>query len=163
LLDLKPFHTELGGLIASAWPEVVNGYRGTEAAHLNWRDALLDGKISPPFVIIRPLGMSPRESDDVPITEHYWDTEIEVYYVRSTKLTDVEKADGLRVEDVVEAKCLALFELIHIDPHTTFQMVDDLKVDCTDQNEVNQLVATRGAPYFAGAVKGSLLVWEPHA
>jgi hypothetical protein len=159
LISLKPVWAELETMLLAQWTDIADGYQSLQASRLNWRDALASGDLVAPFVVLRPLKMTPYE--ELAISEHYYRLPVEIYYVRSETLSTAEKLVYDRVMQPVEEKCSALAHYIDHTSFTTFQIVDECEVDCSDQNEANMsLTEGTGAPYVAGVVTAYLILSE---
>jgi len=157
-MDLTAVWTELETLVMDTWTDCAKGYLTTGASRMNWRDALDSGKIDAPFAVLRELELEPN--DDFGLARHHYNLGFEIYYVRSATRTSGEITAGTRVEDAIKAKLVALFNALHDGTFDTFQMIDEPRLDASDRNEANQSFFSTGAPYLAGVVTGSVLVWD---
>ena len=157
-MDLTAVWNELEETVVGVWTECNTNYLTTGSSRMNSRDALDSGKLAAPFAVFRELEIEPN--DDFGLARHHYNLNFEIYYVRSATRYSGEITAGTRVEDAIKVKLVALFNALHDGSFDTFQMIDEPRLDASDRNEANQSFFSTGAPYMAGVVTGSILVWD---
>jgi hypothetical protein len=146
---ITPWWTELKGVIAATWTDVLPANNGGGVAEVvalqkvNWQ------RVAVPYA---PVLYTDAPWEDSPVTAQVHEVTAEIFYVR---------ADGSGTLAAIRAKLAALDDALYA---ATFpngiQFLDVLGYDVGESNPANQLFLELGQPYSAGSLVTQWLIGE---
>jgi hypothetical protein len=137
---IKPFLTELKGVIKTVWPDVTTLHRVTQIQRTHWLNQVEKGKITLPFGVIQigPVSKIGEWGAGNTVLR----PEVSVYYVMYQ--------EGANLTDVVDDRLMEFQKYLLEHSFATFQIPDDTEIsfDSSESNVVNQLFLENNLQYF---------------